>query len=119
MEYEFDFMIDFEKLGLYYEAYMVGFDGECIMYSVYFDGGITDEKFKEMDEAIQSYLKSFDEDVYLGYIDVRQGEGKGSIYLDIGNVEPPNEDIAVKGILKALNNVSGIKKVMLNEEFWL
>lgn len=116
MEYEFDFMMGFEELGLYYEAHMVGFDGECFMYSVYFDEALTEDKFKEIENAIQKFVESYDKDTYLGYIDVTQEDGKGSIYLDLGNVEPSDENIAVKGILKALNNVSGIKKVMINEE---
>lgn len=116
MEYEFDFMMGLEELDLYYEAHMVGFDGECFTYSVYFDEELTEEKFKEMDEAIQRFVESYDEDTYLGYIDVKQDDGKGSIYLDIGNVEPSNENVAMKGILKALNTVSGINKVLVNEE---
>jgi len=117
MEYELDFMMGFEELGLYFEVHLMGLDGECFMYSVYFDEELTEEKFEEMKEAIRNFVKSYDEEIYLGYIDVSREDGKGSIYLDLGNVEAPNENIALKGILKALNNVSGIKKVMINEEF--
>ena len=52
----------------------------------------------------------------MGYIDVSKNDEKVSIYLDTGNVEPEDIDAAVTGILKALNKVTGIKKVIVNED---
>lgn len=116
MEYELDGMMGFDELGLYYEAHMAGIDGECLLYSVYFEDNLTDEKFTETDNAIGEFVISYSEqDVYLGYIDVTKLDDKVNIYLDLGNVEPEDSDTAIKGILKALNNVTGIKQVIVNE----
>ena len=38
------------------------------------------------------------------------------IYLDLGGVSEENSNVAVTGVLKALNSVSGIKSVIINEE---
>lgn len=110
-------MMNFEALGLYYEASVAGFDGECFDYSVYFEDALTDEKIGEISQAICEFHKPYEEkDIYLGYIDVSKEDDKARIYLDLGNVEPEYENTAIHGILKALNNVSGIKKVILNED---
>ncbi|MDO5559840.1 MAG: hypothetical protein Q4F95_09615 [Oscillospiraceae bacterium] len=116
MEYELDNMIGVDRLGLYFEAHVADIDGECFNYSVYFENGITDEKFEETNKAIAEFMKPYnDEDTYLGYIDVTKEDDKVSIYLDLGNVDPDYEDTAIHGILEALNNVSGIKSVIINE----
>lgn len=116
MEYELDGMMGFDELGLYYEAHIAGIDGECFLYSVYFEDGITDGKFEETDNAIGEFIRPYSEqDVYLGYIDVSKLDDKINIYLDLGNVDPEDSDTAIKGILKALNNVTGIKQVIVNE----
>lgn len=116
MKYPCDDMIEFDKLGLYYEAHMAGLDGECFHYSVYFENGLTDEKFEETDKAIDEFLKPYNEkEIYLGYIDISKDDDKIFIYLDLGNVNPEYEETAIKGILKVLNNVSGIKSVIVNE----
>lgn len=116
MEYELDSMMGFDKLGLYYEAHMAGIDGECFSYSVYFENGITDEKYDETNKAIDAFLKPYnDKEIYMGYIDVSKDDDKVSIYLDLGNVDPDHEQTAINGILKALNSVSDIRSVIVNE----
>jgi hypothetical protein len=52
----------------------------------------------------------------LGYIDVSKNDDKLNIYLDLGNTDYENQDTAIKGILKALNNIRGIKSVIVNED---
>ena len=47
---------------------------------------------------------------------VSKNEDKVYIYLDLGNAEPDNVNVAIHGILKALNNVPGIKSVIMNQE---
>ncbi|MCM1288237.1 MAG: hypothetical protein NC240_07985 [Clostridium sp.] len=116
MEYEFDDIMGFDKLGLYYEVHMAGADGENFNYSVYFADGVTDEKFAEVDKAVSDFFNSFDEEEDLGYFDVSNEDDKVNIYLDLGGSDPDNEDTAIKGILKALNKVSGIKSVIVNED---
>ncbi len=117
MEYGFDSMMGFEKLGLYFEAHIAGIDGECFNYSVYFDNRITDEKLDEANKAIDEFINPYnDKDIYMGYIDVSENDGKVNIYLDLGGINPDDEATAINGILKALNNVKGISKVIVNEE---
>lgn len=116
MENEFDSMMGFDKLGLYYETHMAGMDGECFNYSVYFEESLTDEKFEETDKAISEFIKPYnDKEIYLGYLDVSKVDEKVNIYLDLGNVDPKDSDTAIQGILKTLNSVSGIKCVIINE----
>ena len=56
-----------------------------------------------------------DEENYMGYIDIYKGEDQIMIYLDLGGVSEENSNMAVTGILNALNSVSGIKSVIINE----
>lgn len=119
MEYPWDDMIGFEKLGLYYEAHMAGLDGECFHYSIYLDGNVTEEKCKEICDAVYDFRKPYsDKEIYMGYLDIyiSKEDDMIFIYLDLGNVDPDYEQTAIEGILKALNNVSGIKSVILNED---
>lgn len=118
MEYEFDGMMDFGNLDLYYEAHVAGMDGECFIYSVYFENGLTDEKLEETENAISEFIKPYNEkEIYLGYIDVSKADDKLIIYLDLGNVNPNDTNTAINGIQTALNNVSGIKSVIINEDY--
>lgn len=117
MKYPCDDMIEFDKLGLYYEAHMAGLDGECFYYSVYFENSLNAEKLDEIDKAIYEFRNPYDDkEIYLGYFDITKADDdKIFIYLDLGNVKPEYEETAIKGILKVLNNVSGIKSVIVNE----
>lgn len=117
MEYELDGMMGFEKLGLYYEVHMAGIDGECFCYNIYFENSPTDEQFEETDKAIGEFIRPYvEKDIYMGYIDVTKEAERLSVYLDLGNVDEENQDPAIKGILTALNTVSGIKSVIVNED---
>lgn len=117
MEYELDSMMGFDKLELYFEAHMAGIDGECFSYSVYFEDAFSDEKLEEIDKAIREFVTSYhDNGTYLGYVDVSKMDDKANIYLDIGSISPEDSDTAIKGILKTLNSVSGIKSVLVNED---
>lgn len=116
-EFDFDSIFGIEQLDLNYEAHVAGFDGESFLYSVYFDGGVTDEKAEEIQQVMADYSsQNGDEENYMGYIDVYKGEDQMMIYLDLGGVSEENSNMAVTGILKALNNVAGIKSVIINEE---
>lgn len=116
-EFDFDSIFGIEQLDLNYEAHVAGFDGESFLYSVYFDGGVTDEKAEEIQQVMADYSsQNGDEENYIGYIDVYKGEDQIMIYLDLGGVSEENCNMAVTGILNALNSVSGIKSVIINEE---
>lgn len=117
MDYEFDEMMGFDELGLNFEAHMAGIDGENFLYSVYFEEVFSDEKFEEIEKVMDEFVTSYQEKgIYLGYMDVSKMEDKVNIYLDLGAVAPEDSDTAIKGILKALNKVSGIKSVIVNED---
>ena len=104
------------NLELNYAAHVDGFDGECFDYSVYFTDDTAD---KEKADAVRNAIQSFDFNVtgddYIGYISISSDNNKVSIYLDLGNVQPQNENKIIQGILLALNSVQGIKKVIINE----
>lgn len=117
MEYKFDHMMDFAKLGLYYEAHLAGFDGECFFYNVYFENAPTDEKLEETIKAVNEFLKPYEaRDIYMGFLNISKEDNRIHIYLDLGNVDPEYNQPSIDGILTALNNVSGIKSVIINEE---
>ena len=116
-EFDFDSIFGIDQLDLNYEAHVAGFDGESFLYSVYFDDGVTDEKTEEIQQVMSDYSsQNGDEENYMGYIDVYKGEDQMMIYLDLGGVSEENSNVAVTGVLKALNSVSGIKSVIINEE---
>lgn len=116
-EFDFDSIFGIDQLDLNYEAHVAGFDGESFLYSVYFDGGVTDEKAEEIQQVMSDYSsQNGDEENYMGYIDVYKDEDQMMIYLDLGGVSEENSNVAVTGVLKALNSVSGIKSVIINEE---
>ena len=116
-EFDFDSILGIDQLDLNYEAHVAGFDGESFLYSVYFDGGVTDEKAEEIQQMMSGYSsQNGDEENYMGYIDIYKGEDQIMIYLDLGGVSEENCNMAVTGILKALNSVAGIKSVIINEE---
>lgn len=115
MDYKCDDMFNFGELNLYFETHVAGLDGECFYYSVYFNDGVSDEKIAEISKAIADWSAPYDEkDIYTGYISVSKEDDKASIYLDLGNVE--DCDTSINGIMTALNNVTGIKSVILNED---
>lgn len=116
MNFDWTKSMGFDRLGLYYDIRMDGMDGECFDYSVYLDGDVTDEKYQEIGKAIHDFREPYEQkDIYMGYYSVSKGADKAAIYLDLGNVDPNYQDTSIKGILLALNNVSGIKNVVINE----
>ena len=115
-EFDFDSIFGIDQLDLNYEAHVAGFDGESFLYSVHIDGGVTDEKVDEIQQGMSYYSsQNGDEENYMGYIDIYNGEDQIMIYLDLGGVSEENSNMAVTGILNALNSVSGIKSVIINE----
>ena len=115
-EFDFDSIFGIDQLDLNYEAHVAGFDGESFLYSVHIDGCVTDEKVDEIQQVMADYSsQNGDEENYMGYIDIYNGEDQIMIYLDLGGVSEENSNMAVTGILNALNSVSGIKSVIINE----
>lgn len=116
MDFDWTKAMGLDKLGLYYNIKADGIEGECFDYSVYLDGDVTEEKYKEICNAVHDFQEPYEEkDIYMGYLDISKEDDKIFIYLDLGNVTPQYEQASIEGILKALNNVSGIKSVIINE----
>lgn len=115
MDYYCDDIFDFKSAGPYYEIHAVGLDGECFTYSVYFTDGFSEERLNEVKNAVGGFTDQYqNEDDYPGYISVSEENGKALIYLDLGGVE--DCDRSIYGIIRALNNVKGIERVILNED---
>ena len=113
---ELDAMLGLTTLPLSYPAHAEGLDGECFYYSVYFTDGTADEaKADAVCKAVEAYDFNTADDGYAGYLDISATDGKVFIYLDLGNVEPQDTNNVIHGILLALNNVDGIKNVVVNE----
>ncbi len=108
--------MNFDRLNLYYDVRLDGIEGECFDYSVYLDGDVIEEKYKEICKAVHDFQEPYEEkDIYMGYYSISKEDNKIEIYLDLGNVKPNYENTSINGILQALNNVSGIKSVVINE----
>ena len=112
-------MMKFDDLGLYFPATMAGLDGECFHYSVYVDVPVTDALCEEIQNKINEQFEPFyeNDDTFPGDIDVFNEDDMIEIELDLGNVKPDRDfqTEIINGILLALNNVSGIQRVVLNE----
>ena len=115
MTYELDSMIGLDKLELSYEAHMAGFDGECFLYGVYFGDALTEDKAEEVNRAVSGFFRNVGDTGAYFSVDLRAE--KVSIYVDLGGVmEPACQDMIIKGVLRALNDVKGIKTVLINED---
>lgn len=115
--FNWDEALGLTKLPLQYPAHARGIDGENFIYSVYFtDGTADEEKAESVRQAINAYDFQLVGDDYIGYLDISANDSNVSIFLDLGNTEPQNENRIIHGILLALNSVSGIKEVILNED---
>lgn len=112
---ELDNLIGLDKLDLYYEVHMVGIDGECFNYSIYFDE-YNDKKFDEINGVIEEFEFNYTNKFYIGYIDVTKDGDKVNIFLDLGNVDLRYHNDVIQGILTTINKVSGIKRVIINED---
>lgn len=115
--FNWDEALGLTKLSLQYPAHARGIDGENFIYSVYFtDGTADEEKAESVRQAINAYDFQLVGDDYIGYLDISANDSNVSIFLDLGNTEPQNENRIIHGILLALNSVPGIKEVILNED---
>ena len=101
-----------DELGLGYEAHIEDLDGEMFLYNVDFDRTVDDSTIKELDEQIVKKCgKPSDDNWYGEYNIVKTGEKTMLISLDLGSTR---DDKAVTGIFRALNDVPGVKKAVVN-----
>lgn len=114
MNYVCDSMIDIKGLNLNYEAHMAGLECEYIEYSVYLENGVSNKKITEIKNAINNWAVPYERNgIFLGYIGVLKKDDKALICLDYGTID--NFEVPVCGILTALNDVSEISSVIINE----
>jgi hypothetical protein len=112
-----DDVLGITRLGLSYPTHTEGIEGECFNYSVYFtDDTAGEEKAATVRNVVESFDFGLKDDDYAGYLSISADKDKVTIYLDLGNVQPGNENKVIHGILLALNNVQDIKSVIINEK---
>ena len=84
-------------------------------YSIYFvDGRVDDERTDIVDKEITKFLSEFSEDDYPGYVDIDKCDDKIEVFLDLGG-DVTDCDRSIQGIMRAIGNVEGISKVVMNE----
>lgn len=120
MKFEYDNMfykyMGIKKEDLYYEVHLSQLD-EGFFYDVYFDEMLDNEKYEKITNLINNFEKNYNYngDNYAGYIGINKEDSILHIYLDIGNVLPENQIISAQEILKILNQIEGIQKVIIND----
>lgn len=113
MAYNFDDMFKFNELNTYFDIHVAGLDGECFEYNIYFEGAADENKAEEISAAIDQWQSQYDEEDYLGYIDISLEEDHVFVYLDLGSIE--DCDRSIYGIVEAFKDVQGIREVIVNE----
>jgi len=104
-------MLGLDDLSLDYMVKIEDFDGECFTFSV----RATDDKVHDLYERIKEKMTQYQQaaEDYVGYIDVNEEQDKVSVYYDTGNVGDGLS--AVHGLLYAMNEVTGVQSVVINE----
>lgn len=104
-------MLRLDDLRLDYMVKIEDFDGECFVFSV----RATDSNVNDLYEKIKEKMTNYQQSAAgcAGYIDVYEEQDKVSVYYDTGNVEDGLS--AVHGLLYAINEVTGVQSVVINE----
>ena len=90
---------------------------ENFMFNVYFSEEITEEKFAETEKVVSEFASTYEEqDMDLGYLNVSKEEDKVVVYLDLEIEDMELSNRAICGLVEALDKVSGIKSVIINED---
>lgn len=117
---DFEEMLGLKELGLKYQYELAGFDGENFTYTVYVEGDVK-EKAEKLESIIIDYAEKYEEeDDYIGYIDVSvsgiEGQNTINVYQDLGNADTEDQDLPIHAVLKAINQIDGVIKVVINED---
>lgn len=115
MEEEYYEMLEIGKLDLYYPVKIRGLEGECFMYSIYFENADINVMYDELQDAVTKFTDAHGEDDYQGYISITNAGDKVTIYHDLGSTDGFNGPI--HGMLKTFNSIKGIKNVIINEDY--
>ena len=106
-------MFKFNELNTYFDIHVAGMEGECFEYSIYFEGGADEARAEEISAAIGKWQSQYDDEDYLGYIDITLEEDHVFVYLDLGSIE--DCDRSIYGIVETFKDVQGIREVIVNE----
>lgn len=102
------------ELGLGYEAHIEELDGEMFLYNVEFDRAVDDSIIKELDEQIVKKCgKPSDDNWYGEYQITKTGDKTLLVSLDLGSA---TDSKAVTGIFRALNDIPGVTKAVVNSD---
>ena len=109
-------MLHLDKVKTYFPIECEGIYGEEFIYSIYFDDLLVDKHFEDVRNLLD-YLQDDNslDDHYLGYVEAIVLDNRVVIIHDIGNVGE-KDTLAVHDVLTGLNDIRGIKKVVINEK---
>lgn len=114
----------FDKLDLRYEASCEGMDGECFHYLVDFDAPVTEKTQNDVMAAIEQQMEPLNDeekDLFPGEVWLSEfgceNDNQLDIELDLGNCHGDKfyQDQVIQSILLALNDVSGVRSVIVNQ----
>ncbi|MBP3799134.1 MAG: hypothetical protein J6I46_15355 [Ruminococcus sp.] len=110
-----DEIMDFDNLGVSYDVKLDALDGENFIYSIYFSHEISDKELDEVEHCVKSLEQLNIAGQYYGHLSdaVRESDDKVTVMLDLWNAD---NDSMIKNFLKALDNVDGIERVVINED---
>ena len=102
------------ELGLRYDAHIADLEGEMFLYTVELDRAADDSVIKELNEQILKKCGKPSEDNNYGEYSIRKtGDKTLLISLDLGNALDTK---AITGIFRALNDIEGVKKAVVNTD---
>lgn len=104
-------MLGLDDLKLDYMVKIENFDGENFVFSVRAEDNNVNDLYEKIKEKLVNYQQVAAD--YAGYIDVYEEQDKVSIYYDTGNVVDGLS--AIHGLLYAVNEVTGVQSVVINE----
>ena len=102
-----------KELGLRYDAHIAAMDGEMFVYDVEFDRAVTDDTVSQLREQIVKKCGEYSEDNNYGeYMIEKTGEKSLRVILDLGNATDAK---AITGIFRALDDIDGVVKAVVND----
>ena len=114
----------FDKLDLCFAVTCEGMDGECFHYLVEFDAQVTEETQNTVLAAIeqqQAPMNDEEHDLFPGEVWLSEfgceSDNQLDIELDLGNCHGGKnyQDEVIQSILLALNDVPGVRSVIVNQ----
>ena len=114
----------FDRLDLHYDASCEGMDGECFHYLVEFNAPVTEGQKQDVLDAMEKYhapMTDEENDLFPGEVWLSdfgcENDSQIDIELDLGNChgDKDYQDQVIQSILLALNDVPGVRSVIVNQ----